>query len=90
MHCLHGDVLPSYNRPIFEDIEDNIMIATDRTVKDRRGGAAYKIHSAITPGRACGIIPVNGHRWHTTAYCTELFGILGVIFFLYKLLGNSN
>ena len=83
-----GDVLPSHNTPTFEDVEGDIIIATERTVKNGRGSAAYTIHFGLVPGSVHGVLLVDGHHRHMTSYHAKLCGILGAIILLYKLLDN--
>lgn len=83
---LRGRVLPTANGPEFADQEDNIVIATDGTVRDGNGGAAYSIHTTETPGSIRAVLPVDGKYGSLSSYRTELFGILGSLLLLSHLL----
>ena len=71
---------------MWTDAENDLDIATDRTIKDKRGGAAFTLHSRTTPGTLQSVIPVNSGPRRTTLYRTELFGILGPVMTLHHLL----
>ena len=48
-HRLIGDVLPTAGTLHFNNTEDDIVIATDGTIKNGKGGAAYALHTTETP-----------------------------------------
>ena len=81
-----GRVLPTPSRFTFADKEADVVIATDGTVKDGQGGAAYSIHTTETLGTIKSIIPVDGSPRHLTSYRTELLAILGALLLLHKIL----
>ena len=83
---LRGNVMPTIHGPCFTDNEDDIIIATDGTVKLGSGGAAYSIHTTATPGSIRAVVPVDGSAVHLSSYRTELFGLLGALLLLYELL----
>ena len=79
---LIGNVLPTTCALVFQDKDLDAIIATNGTVKDGRGGAAYSIHSTGTPGTIRWVMPVEGTPRHLTSYCTELIEILGTLLLL--------
>ena len=72
--------------PAFTDQEGDIVIATDGTLKKGKGGVAYIINSANTPGTLKETLPVAGDGRQLTSYRTEIFGILGALLMLKELL----
>ena len=83
---LNGLQYPTVSQPKFTDVEGDIVIATDGTVKQGKGGAAYVVTSSYVPGTTKGVLPVDGAPWHTTSYRTELYGMLGALLTLQTLL----
>ena len=74
---LQGDKLPMATAPQFSDREGDIVIATDGTLREGRGGAVHMINSVRTPGTMKSVMLVDGTR--LTSYQTELMGILGAL-----------
>ena len=77
---------------MWTDAENDWEIATGGTVKDRRWGGAFTLHSRTTLGTLQLVIPVDSVPRRTTLYRTELFGILGAVITLHHLLtatGNA-
>ena len=85
-HRLHRDLYPTVSTLEFTDHEGDIDIATDGTVKQGKGGAAYVVTSSNVPGTTKGVLPVDGAPRHTTSYRTELCGMLGALLTLRTLL----
>ena len=83
---LRGSQYPTVSMPRFTDVEGDIVIATDGTVKLGKGGAAYVVTSSNVPGTLKGVLPVDGASRHTTSYRTELYGMLGALLTLQTLL----
>ena len=77
---------PTAKPPSFRRTGDDLIAATDGTVKDGRGGAAVVIHSNETPGILHSVLPVDGHPTHTTSYRTELAGILAALIIINMIL----
>lgn len=76
---IKGDLFPTVTSPEFEDEEEDIVIATDGSLKNGSGGAAYIINSIRTPGTLKSVLPVDGDRRQLTSYRTELFAMLGAL-----------
>ena len=70
----------------FTDERGDVIIATDGTVKNGKGGAAYSLHTTENPGSVRAVLPVDGLSSQISSYCTELFGILGVLLLLNRIL----
>ena len=74
----------------FNDTEDDIVIAADGAVKSSKGGAAYSLHTTKTPGTLRSVLSVNGLHSQISSYQTEIFGILGAMLMLNRLLQKEN
>ena len=85
---LRGRILPTATGLRFNDVEGDVVLATDGTVRNGKGGAAYTIHTTEEPGTVRSILPVDGGSTATTSYRAELFGILGAVLALHLLLGK--
>ena len=81
--------MPTAGEPVFTYKEEDIVIATDGTVKDSQGGAVYTLHSTEQPGTIRAIVPIDGLPKHMSSYRTELFGILYALLMLRGLLGSQ-
>ena len=83
---LRGHVLPTATVPYPTDKEEDIVIATDGTVKRGKGGAACTVHTTECPGTIRSVIPVDGGSHPPTSYRAELFGILGALLILHQIM----
>ena len=72
----------------FTDKAEDVVIATNGSVKDGKGSAAYTMHTSATQGTMRAVLPVDGPPNHLTSYRTELFGILGALLLLKNLLSQ--
>ena len=87
---LKGELYPMVTIPDFQDKTGNIVIVTDGTLKNGRGGAAYIVTSTDTPGTVKAVLPVDCGGCQMTSYRTELFGILGALLTLRELLQTQD
>ena len=85
-----GSFMPTVTGPCFIDKEDDVVIATDGTVKNGMGGAAYSLHTTETPGLIWSVLPVDGRPTQIRSYCAELFGMLGALLLLHQQLEDQN
>ena len=83
---LRGEVYPYVTCPKFADVEDDVVVATDGSLKDSNGGAAYVINSIRTPGTLKSVLPVDGNKIHLTMCRIDLVGILGELLTLRAIL----
>ena len=58
-HRLSGETYPTVTAPKFTDLDGDMIIATDGTLKEGKGGAAYVINSLATPGILKAVLPVD-------------------------------
>ena len=85
---LRGRTLPTMQGLCINDIEGDLVIATDGTLKNGKGGAACTLHTTVEPGTIKAIIPVDGRPNQLSSYRTELFGMLGALLILHEVLQN--
>ena len=78
--------MPTKTGLSFTNKEDDVVIATDRTVKNGVGRAAYSLHTTDTPCSIWSVLPVDGRPSQISSYRAELFGMLGALLLLYQLL----
>ena len=70
------------------DIAGDLVIATNGTLKNGKGGAACTLHTTVEPGTLKAVIPVDGRPCQLSSYRTELLGILGALLILHGALRN--
>ena len=83
---IKGELYPAAKMPAFTDHEGDIVIATNGTLKNGKGGAAYIINLTKNPGTLKETLPVDRDGRQLTSYRTELFRILGALLTLKEML----